>query len=303
MNRIGLVGASGFVGSAVADALQRRGVDVVPVSAPRLPDVDEPAATALLEGALNDCSAVINAAGISEATSGDEAALMGANAALPGLIAKVAAGRRFVQISSAAAQGRVEILDSDPQTSPVTPYARSKAEGERRVLSISGDIVVFRPPGVHAAQRRVTRSLHKIATSPISSVAGRGERPTAQAQLPNIADAVAFLATAPAGLPQIVHQPSEGLTTAELLRRLSGGQQPKHLPDLACRTAVRGLVRAPSAALRAQGRRLEMLWLGQGQAPSWLTSAGWTPPADLSGWDRMGEELTNAAETSRHTGS
>ena len=48
---------------------------------------------------------------------------------------------------------------------------------------------------------------------------------------------------------------------------------------------VRGRV-LPQIA--ANARRVEMLWFGQPQATSWLTEAGWSPPAGHEAWRELG---------------
>src|SRR5690606_29265763 len=82
-----VVGASGFVGSAVTVALRARGVDVVEVHAPRLPPVDSREVDQRLESAdevvaalaatFDGVDVVVNAAGRSDAGSSD----------LPGMLA------------------------------------------------------------------------------------------------------------------------------------------------------------------------------------------------------------------------
>jgi hypothetical protein len=46
-----------------------------------------------------------------------------------------------------------------------------------------------------------------------------------------------------------------------------------------------------STRLAANARRLEMLWLGQDQADSWLTQAGWRPVAGHERWLEIGRML------------
>jgi hypothetical protein len=41
----------------------------------------------------------------------------------------------------------------------------------------------------------------------------------------------------------------------------------------------------------ANARRLEMLWLGQKQAHSWLTQNGWSPVVGAARWRALGAEL------------
>lgn len=295
---IGVLGATGFVGSAVVSALQARNVAVLPVKSPRLlPPLSTPkreVAIETLAAELSGCRAVINAAGLAEAAGNDHRGLQGANAVLPEIVATVASGMgiRLVHVSSAAVQGSRAELDSSRDLAPFSPYSRSKADGEAAVLASQAKAVVFRPPGVHGMDRRVTRTIARLASGPASSVAGDGRRPSANALIANVGDAIAHLATTSSSPPAIVHHPFEGLTTGILLHRL-GGKEPHHVPFPIARFGLLfarwiGYAFPP---LMAYSRRLEMLWFGQRQAPSWLTADGWAPPHGLEEWTRMGETL------------
>jgi nucleoside-diphosphate-sugar epimerase len=307
-----VLGATGFVGSAVCEALAARGARVVPRKAPRLQPVDESGVrSAVVDHAglvdelaheLAGATAVVNAAGLADSGRGDAGALMAANAALPAVLATACkvAGVRLVHVSSAAVQGRAALLDESSRVAPFSVYSESKVAGERAVLDMGEDAVVYRPPGVHATHRSVTRAIGRVASSGLSSTTAPGTANTAQALLENVADAVAFLALTELDTPGIVAHPSENLTTAELLTLL-GGRRPRLLP----RPVTKAVVAAASAAGRmsprvaANARRLEMLWLGQEQATSWLTEAGWKAPVGRSGWEQIGSELrseSNEAE-------
>lgn len=305
-----VLGASGFVGSAVVDALRLRGATVVSAKAPRaepVPAAELPAAlkrqteaVAALGTTFAGVDAVVNAAGIPDASSRDEPSLMAANALMPAMAATAAAAAavpRFVQVSSAVVQGRAAMLDQSDLVSPFSAYSRSKAIGEALVREIGGrSAVVYRPPSVHAADRRVSRMIARIARSPIASVARPGSSPTPQALLPNVADAIAFLALCDERPPAVVAHPSEGLTTAGLLLLL-GGRAPREIPHHIA-TAVVTLLAAAGRVLprlAADARRVEMLWLGQAQATSWLTEVGWTPPVGHDGWAALGQQLADAA--------
>lgn len=295
MAEIAVIGASGFVGSAVVQALSSRGHDARAVRAPRLRGSLSPTDPARAEASARlarDCtgvSAIVNCAGVAESTGTDEA-LHAANAVLPGIIAEVAESLevRLVHVSSCAVQGRMPILDESEDTAPFSPYSRSKADGEAAVRG-HARAVRYRPPGVHDETRDLTRSLARLAASPFATVAGRGDQPSAQAQLANVADAIAELATTGAEPPEIVLQPSEGLTTASLLTAL-GGRAPRRIPGRAA-SALSGLARAAGTRVpwvAGQSRRLDMLWWGQDQGSSWLTQHGWRPPRNYDGWLEMG---------------
>ena len=299
---VAVLGATGFVGAAVCKALQARGATVLPVPAPRLPPCTEEDALSAayaqevsdqLRSAVESCYAVVNAAGISESGEADTGRLMAANGALPGVVARAThPGQRLVHISSAAVQGRAKVLDDSAGGSPFSPYSLAKLVGELAVHRSRPDAVVYRPPGVHGPNRRVTQSVARMARSALATVASPGQDPTAQALIDNVADAVSFLATTPQAPPPIVTHPSEGLTTSGLLEAL-GGRPPRRVPrPLAlCILALARESGRISAPVAANARRLEVLWFGQRQAASWLTQAGWTPPAAPEQWQTLGAQL------------
>lgn len=304
--RVVVLGSSGFVGSAVCHALARRGVEVKPVKTPRLAarpveeaatiiDGDETALEALVQ-AFRGCDVVVNCAGDPDASSQDTESLVAANASLPSLVARAAVqagSTRLVHVSSAVVQGRRPILDETFEYDTFSPYSQSKAMGERLLLKHAPGIsVVYRPPSVHAPSRRVTKMTTRIARSWLSSVVAPGTQPTPQALIENVADAIAFLAVVDLQPPSVVIHPHEGLTTRSLLELL-GGRRPHLLPP-ALASAILGPLRAASRVFRflaPQVRRVEMIWLGQYQAESWLTTMGWTPPCGLDAWKAMGDEL------------
>jgi nucleoside-diphosphate-sugar epimerase len=301
MARIALIGASGFIGSAVKAALD--GHDVVAVRAPRVETVEdnpqrlveiatEHESLGALVTAFKGCQTVVNCGGDPDASSQEHARLLGANALMPRIALQAAAEAgitRFVHVSSAVVQNDKPILDDSEDMRPFSPYSLSKVTGERTLRERPPrgvQVVRYRPPSVHAPGRRVTRMIGRIASSPLAFVAGDGTRPSPQAQLPNVAAAVAFLATCTEAPPYVVAHPSEGVTTGCLLRDLSGGHEPRRLP-VPVATFLVGAAKLLGRWHRssaANARRLELLWLGQSQARSWLTTAGFQPPVGADGW-------------------
>nr|WP_281274221.1 NAD-dependent epimerase/dehydratase family protein [Nocardioides aurantiacus] len=297
-----MLGATGFVGSAVVEALTRRGAGVRHVRAPRLTTSARTAeavlravhhgAAASVVDALSDrlrgVDAVVNAAGLATASSVATDALYGANALLPAFVTAAVSGLegapRFVHVSSAAVQGRAVRLDESPVTRPFSAYSHSKALGEA-VVGPAG--TVFRPTSVHGAGRPTTALLRRLVSSPIASVAGEGASPTPQVQVVNVGDAIAFVTLTGDPPPRFVLQPAEDLTVAGLVRLL-GGREPRHVPEGLARAVVRvgfGLG-GRSPRLAGPARRLEMLWFGQGQERGWLAGR-WRPPAGPEGWREL----------------
>jgi glycosyltransferase involved in cell wall biosynthesis/nucleoside-diphosphate-sugar epimerase len=296
-----VVGASGFVGRHVVEALRARGDDVVAVPAPRLRSSGRDVATLLAEvgGVLDHLApdvvpsgidVLVNAAGMSAATHPGGSDLVGANALLPAVLAAAAARsgvQRLVHVSSAAVQGTSHLLDSSSRRRPENAYARSKALGEEaleRSRPGSLDIVIYRPPGVHSPDRAVTRSIRALAAGRWSWTTAPGTAGSPQSLVANVADAVAYL-TRHDDPPPVVHHPSEGVSTAGLLLDL-GGHPPHLLPRPLGAALIRGADLAARVVPRLGGHasRVRILLAGQPQAPSWLTQSGWQPVVGPEGW-------------------
>jgi dTDP-4-dehydrorhamnose reductase len=241
---------------------------------------------------LDGCSAAVNAAGVSDAAEADLGTLMAANAALPGVIARAANGMRFVHVSSAAVQGRTPTLDSTHTVNPFSPYSVSKSVGELAVHRFMPDAIIYRPAGVHGADRTVTRTIARIARSSAACVAAPGMDPTAQSLIENVADAIAYLTLVDLKPPAVVAHPGEGITTSELMEYL-GGKRPRQIPRSLATASIAAAYRLgrQSGPIVANARRLEMLWLGQKQSASWLTHNGWEPRFGVERWRALGTEL------------
>ena len=300
--RIAVVGASGFVGTAVREYLTSQGHEVVAVHAPRVASADveggvdaQNASSDALAAEFREVSAVVNCSGNPDASEQNSDALLAANAVSPAVVARAArlAGvQRLIHVSSAVVQGRRPNLDESDETEEFSSYAFSKAEGERRVRLEFPQTTVYRPPSVHAASRRVTSMTARIAGSPMATVAAPGDQPSPQALIGNVASAIAFLAVTEKSPPPVVIHPWEGLTSVDVMELL-GGKRPVVLPRGLARGVCQALelVGRRVSVVAANARRVEMLWFGQNQAGSWLTSAGWTPPFGKDAWRKLGDDI------------
>ena len=292
-----VVGSSGFIGTGLMRELRDRGIEVIGIAAPRLVLHHESGPNAVLKtleahsdeiGALgrrlSGVSVVVNAAGIAVPDSTVNDALFGANSLLPVVIARAAerAGvARYVHLSSAAVQGRRDILDESPSTNPFSPYSRAKALGEASLLEYlrqfdtgtTPEVVIVRATSVQGPGRSTTDQLRRIAKSNLASVARPGDRPTVVSSLRGLVEFVAAVGTRAQSVPTIVLQPWEGLTTSAVLEH-AGGRAPIMLPVPLCRAAIAsgyaiGVVLPPFKGIV---RRVELMWMGQAQDAGWARS-------------------------------
>jgi nucleoside-diphosphate-sugar epimerase len=298
-----VLGSHGFVGSAVTQRLFELGVPYTTAPAPRLETDVGVTASDLVGIARNHAElahlvevfqgtdVVIMAGGRAEPNARWSTGLVGANALAPVLVARaagVAGVPRFLHLSSAAVQGRRRALTEDASLSPFSPYSKSKALGEEALMLTAfnsrTEIVIVRATSVQGRGRPTTRTLQRVARSPLSSVAGNGSQPSAVSSVGALADFIAFVGTAPPPIPRVVLQPWEGLSVADVLSA-AGRRDPLRLPEWCCRLAVD----LGHAAARLTGvggglvRRVESMWFGQEVGASWACGAGFRPPGELVG--------------------
>ncbi len=296
-----VIGASGFVGSAVASAARSCGIEVREVPAPRLHTFATDVAgllgearthdvVAVLADVLKGCEVVINAAGLATPGASESGALRGANTLLPAVLALAAragGASRFIQLSSAAVQGNRRVLDESPEVAPFSAYSRSKARGEQVLTALSSsrggtdavpEICILRATSVQGANRPTTARLVAFARSPLASVAAPGTARTPVVSVAALAELVVTLASHSGSIPGIVLQPWEGMTVRSVLE--CAGGKPVVLPAWFCRFAVRSgfaLSTVLGGRLHGAVRRVELLWFGQRQEPGWAESQQWTP--------------------------
>lgn len=301
-----VIGSRGFIGEPVAACLEARGVAVRHVGAPRLATpigtldevrdavVRSRSAVAGLAADLNGVEIVVNAAGVADPASPADPNLFGGNSVLPGVVARAcrsAGAKRLIHVSSAAVQGRAPVLDESIVTCPFSPYSKAKAWGEALAVDYAQDleVVIYRPTSVHGVKRRMTRQLLRLARSHLSSVSGRGDQPTPQVLVENVADGIATVAVWHGGVPSVVLQPGEDWTCDSFLELLSGGRAVKHVPESLAGAVLRGgyLGASVMPALGGHVRRLEMLWKGQAQADAFLRSIAWKAPCGRDHWARL----------------
>ncbi|GAA1127572.1 NAD-dependent epimerase/dehydratase family protein [Arthrobacter flavus] len=286
-----ILGATGFVGSAILHAVEAAGLDVTGAPAPRLSSEATTVAELATEGAnhpalegltaaLAGVSVVVNAAGLAAPRSGDTPELRGANALLPTILAQACAAAgvdRLIHLSSAAVQGQRDQLDESLDLAPFSAYSRSKALGEQALQAAASTtrLVIVRATSVQGANRPTTTALARLAASPLASVAAPGTAPTPVTSVESLADFVVLVGTFEGPVPLVVLQPSEGMSVRSVLE--AAGGTPIVLPRRLCLALLRvGYAISTLAGERLHGslRRVELMWFGQGQEPGWAAAQG-----------------------------
>lgn len=320
--RVAVLGPHGFIGARVVSAARARGLHVTGVPGLRVPggdvpDVDtaaqnwrvrQPEAFERLCGLLEGHDVVVDAAGVARPESTDTRELRAGNAVHPAVLALAAneAGvRRFVHVSSAVVQGRLDPLDESPRHFPLSPYASSKAEAETFLLAGKGvppEVVVYRPTSIQDASRGTTRRLARMLALPVVPVVGRGDQHVPVALVENVAAGIVFAATMPQPSP-IVLQPSEGMTARGLVEVFAAGRVVS-VPARPALVARRALVGASTANARITplARRLELMLWGQEVDATALTRAGFVAPAGREGWEALAAQLRGDRVAARRNG-
>ncbi len=316
-----MLGSSGFVGSNVVAAGRAQDLDITPVATVRVTGPDGADASTAADvwrkahpddfrrqvESLQGFDVVVNAAGSARPGAGDREVLLAANVVQPAVAADAAreAGvRRFVHVSSAAVQGRLDPLDETSRHAPLSPYGRSKAAGERWLFDAaerSGaappEIVVYRPTSVHGPGRPATRMLARLATQlPAFPLGGAGHQRLPVALIGNVAAGIVHAATMATAAP-IILQPWEGLTCRGLLE-LFGARRFLRLPEGLVRAGVvvAGGVRAPGMTARL--RWVELILGGQEIDAAALAAVGFEVPLGRDAWVDLVEQERLPADVS-----
>ncbi len=215
-----VTGASGFLGSHVAEQLKEQGHDVRCLvrksSKTKFLDtlgveyaygaIDDAAS---LPDAVRGVDAIVHAAGVVKADS--EEGFIRVNAegsrALVAAAEKHAKGlRRFVHVSTAGVHGPgkpgVRVRASDAMN-PVTGYSRSKLEGERRIMAFADrvPITILRPPPIYGPRDTEIFKLFQILSYGMALRFGRAMESVSMIYGPDAADACikAITADVPSG--------------------------------------------------------------------------------------------------------
>ena len=304
-----VTGATGFVGSHLAEALTARG-DTVLALARR--DSAHAGLKALgvtpvsgslenersLDAALDGVEVVYHVAGLTAARSeaeffavnegGTRRLLEAVRRAAPALV-------RFVYVSSQAALGpspRGIALTEDAECRPVTAYGRSKLAGELAVRGAGLPWSVVRPPAVYGPRDREFLRLFRIAQHGIAPVFGAGAQTLSLVYVEDLAPAIALAGTHEAARGQILHAAHAEVVTSRDVARAAGAALGRStvvlpVPGFAARPIVWAIGRA--AAVTGRRTVVDTDKLAEFLAPSWVLSVakaerqlGWTAGVALA---------------------
>jgi nucleoside-diphosphate-sugar epimerase len=301
-----VTGATGFVGSHLAEALRRRGDEVTVLAR----SASKAAALAPLEvrvvpGDLHDRAAleraatgqdiVYHVAGVVAARS--EADFMAANRDgtrnLVEAVARAGTGR-LVFVSSMAAAGptiKGRPLRGDEAPRPVTAYGRSKLAAEELVTGSALPWTIVRPPMVYGPRDQEVLKVFRLARLGVAPVLGDGSQELSAVHGGDLAEALVAAGTssAAAGRTYYACHP-EVFTGAEMARAVGRamGKSPAVIRVPA--TIGRGVLMLTEAAARLTGHTtiltadkanefFQPAWTGD---PGLLTrDTGWQAAHDL----------------------
>lgn len=224
---IGIVGAGGFVGQALARAVAERGVKarLFNRGAGSAGSVFEPLPSSSAD--LRGVDVMVHLAAIAHQRI-KGASYQGVNIDLPLSMADLAVGAgvsRFVFISSLTVHGPWSPAPIAPDSpfAPTSPYAESKVQAERRLaerLAGTGvELGVIRPPLVYGPGVKGNfRALMRAAGKGLPLPLGRADAPRTLVSSRNLADAILHLGLSDAEAPGAVLIPGDDrdLTVHEL---------------------------------------------------------------------------------------
>ena len=301
-----VTGATGFVGSHLAEALRSRGDEVTAlVRSPSKAAALGPLGVRVVPGDLDDPDSlargvegqdvVFHVAGLVAAR--DEHEFLRCNRdGTAGVAAAAARARvgRLVYVSSMAAGGpavKGRPLTGTEPPHPVTAYGRSKLAGEKAVTEGALPWVIVRPPTVYGPRDREVLKVFRMARWGVAPVFGDGSQELSAVHGADLAAALVAAGTAPATIGKVYYPcHPEVVTSAEFVGAVGGamGRRLRLVPiPHALGRAMLGLTEAsarlaghPTILTRDKANEFfQAAWTGD---PGPLTrDAGWRAAHDV----------------------
>ncbi len=310
-----VTGATGFVGSHLAEALRRWG-DEVTVLARSAKKVEalQPLGIRVVSGDLGDTAALARAAegqdevyhvaGVVAARNETEFLAANRDGTANVVAAAAGAGRpRFILVSSMAAGGpspRDHPLRGDEPPAPVTAYGRSKLAAEQVVRASSLPWTVIRPPTVYGPRDHEVLKVFQLVRFGVAPVFGDGTQQLSAVHGADLAEALIAAARSGATKGRTYYAcHAEIVSSAELVRYVGEamGRRPIVIPVPAL--VGRALLGVTETAARI-ARQTTILTADKANEffqPAWTGD-----PAPLtrdSGWSAARDLRTGLAETYR----
>ena len=185
LTRVAVTGATGFIGRQLTTHLVDQGIEVHAIVRPGSANTPAHGATLLrtpleesaLASAFADVDAVVHLAGVVSTATPREFIDVNVDGTRAVAVAARRAGVPLVHISSLAAAGPAPASaprGEDDPPHPLTPYGRSKLEGERVVQAVDGLAwTILRPGVVYGPGDRAMLPLFRFAKSRVMPLVGR----------------------------------------------------------------------------------------------------------------------------------
>ena len=310
-----VTGATGFVGSHLAEALRRHGVELTALArSPAKAAALAPLGVRVVAGDLHDQPAleracegqdiVYHVAGLVAART--EADFLAANRDgtrnVVGAAERAGAGR-LVMVSSMAAAGpavRGRPLRGDEPPRPVTAYGRSKLAAEQVVRASSLAWTILRPPLVYGPRDQEVLKVFRLARLGFAPVLGDGSQELSAVYATDLAEALIAAGTSAAAARHTYYPCHPEVFTGAAMARAVGrvmGRSPALIRVPA--PIGRGVLRITEAAARLVGRTtiLTADKANEFFQPAWTGDPG--PLTTDSGWHAARDLTTGLEETYR----
>jgi nucleoside-diphosphate-sugar epimerase len=226
--RVLITGASGFLGSHIAEQFAAAGHDVRtllrPASSrkflqfPHKEAIGDVTDATSLPAAVSDVDAIVHAAGLIKARNEAQFASVnehGTTNLYRAIEAHNPGVKRIVYISSIAAHGagkngKPRPADAPPK--PITAYGRSKLAGEllARKSSLGRRTVVFRPPAIYGPRDPALLPFFQLARYRFAPLLDGGHNQVSMIYASDAASAALLAATAEADVGGRVYYPEDG---------------------------------------------------------------------------------------------